>query len=157
VTCHYEKESDMTIKWKAAIAGGTLVGVGLGGFVAADGGEPERPGNAALHQIVSAGSPFRLKNKGIVAGIGGMTSVDSPASVNSPGGFDSPASPASADSPDVSVNSPASPAGPSGGNGPASPAPSSGGNSPASAVSADSPAPAPAPAPGSGSGGGSGS
>ena len=134
----------MSVKWKAAIAGGTVVGIGLGGFAAvaaADEVDYLDPSGLTMQQSASAasplGSPARMKVKGpewlpenAVAGIGGATSVDSPFSTNSPGGFDSPASPASPESPDVSVDSPAS------ANSPVSPASSQGGgDSPASAAS----------------------
>ena len=148
----------MNITWKAALAGGSVVGIGIGGFAglaAADGVDRPEPGQHTLQQSASAGSPLsapvRLKDKGdswypqlAVAGINGATSVDSPVSVDSPAGFDSPASPASPESPGQSFDSPASPNSPAGPGG-------------AGSVSADSPASPPAPSPGSGSGGSGGS
>ena len=101
----------MSVKWKAAIAGGTVVGIGLGGFASvatADEVDYLDPSGLTMQQSASAASPLgspmkvNMKVKGFewsaanaVAGINGATSVDSPLSTDSPGGFDSPASPAS--------------------------------------------------------------
>jgi hypothetical protein len=156
----------MKLKWTAAVAGGAVAGFAFGGgYAAADDTETQAPDTQTFQVSASAasplGSPMKLKVKGTswyphlaAAGVGGATSVDSPVSVASPAGFDSPASPASPGSPGVSVNSPASPSGTNNGasaNSPASPA------SVNNDVSANSPAPAPAPSQGSASGGGSGS
>jgi hypothetical protein len=121
----------MTIKWKAAIAGGTVAGIGLGGiglggFAAADDVDRQVPGAHTQQQSASSW-PVRLKFKGgswypDLAGADGLMSV----SVNSPwsSDFDSPNSPGSIDS--IGTDSPAAP--PSGGGGGGSGSNSGGGS-----------------------------
>lgn len=164
----------MTIKWKAAVAGGSILGLGFGGFVAADEGEPQTPGDQILQSSASAGSspgaPVRPKYKGgswypQLAGSDGVMSVSvaSPFSVNNPGSVGSPASPGSIDSP-ASPNSGGGGASASGGGGasansPAGPPSGGGGGSASGGASANSPAAPPSGGGGSasgGSGGGSG-
>jgi hypothetical protein len=100
----------MTVKWKVAVAGGTVLGVGLGGFAAADEIERPEPDGRTVQQDASPASPFssllRIK---VRAGFwypegGSPVSADSPGTVNSPGtnspaSVDSPASPASPPAP----------------------------------------------------------
>jgi hypothetical protein len=149
----------MALKWKAAIAGSTVLGAGLAGFVAigpvaADGGDIPDPRGFTLQQSASVRSPLsapiKIKQKGASWDpmAAGATSVDSAVSVATASGFDSPASPASAESPDASVNSPASPNTPVRQDSPASPNTPVQQDSPASPVQQASPAsPATPPSP----------
>lgn len=126
----------MTAKWKAAIVGGTVIGIGLGGFAAADDIERPSPDSLVLQQSAGSSSSGRwMKRKGV-----------SWFPVAPAGGF-------SADSTFSNGSSAPAPA----------PAPSRGGGGSSSfgadsSFSNDSPAPAPAPSPGSfsSSGGGGG-
>lgn len=124
----------MKITWKAALAGSTIAGVGLGGFAAVAptaAQSPERA-DAGIVQLTSVSSPLgavvRMKVKGdswhslndvdsvsvaspFSDGSSSMDSPSSPDSPNSPDSPDSPSSPNSPASPD-SPDSPASPASP---------------------------------------------